>query len=423
MNPLRNPSWLVLCILPVVPVARGADFAIRDGDTVAFLGDSITAAGQYGRIIENYTLLRFPRRQVRFVNAGKGGDTAATSLTRLDRDVFERGATLVTVAFGVNDIGWGARADAEHKQKYLDSIRRIIERCKEHHVRVYICSAAITAENPDTAENGFLQKMCDEGMALSRSLGEGAIDVQRTMRRIQRKVWEANRNAKDEKEKETLHAGDGIHLNEYGQIAMAFAILKGLDAPAEVSSAAIDARGPAVIDATGCRVDRLARKDDALEFVRLDDGLPLNLGLIGLLSYRWVPIPDELNRYMLTVKHLKAGRYAVEVDGRSLGVFSGEQLAAGVNIASATPDAWEPGGPWDSQAAILRNFTDARNQLMLSRWLSGFYLTQSPNLEAIRKQADEINRSIEILQRTTAQPTPYHFVIKPAPPEPSKPGP
>ena len=72
-----------------------ADFAIRDGDTVVFLGDSITAARQYGKVIEDYTLLRFPNRKVKFVNAGKGGETARGSLDRLDASVFGRGATLV----------------------------------------------------------------------------------------------------------------------------------------------------------------------------------------------------------------------------------------------------------------------------------------------------------------------------------------
>ena len=40
--------------------AARAEFALGDGDTVVFLGDSITAARTYGKIIENYTLLRFP---------------------------------------------------------------------------------------------------------------------------------------------------------------------------------------------------------------------------------------------------------------------------------------------------------------------------------------------------------------------------
>src|SRR5690349_9059339 len=81
-----------------------ADFAVRDGDTVTFLGDSITAARGYTKIVEHYTLMRFPERRARFINAGQGGDTAHGSLQRLERDVFSKGTTLLTVAFGINDI-------------------------------------------------------------------------------------------------------------------------------------------------------------------------------------------------------------------------------------------------------------------------------------------------------------------------------
>src|SRR5262245_60909201 len=185
--------FLLLVLLPGPSVAaRAADFALEDGDTVVFLGDSITAARTYGKIIENYTLLRFPNRKVRFVNAGWGGDTAAGGLARLEGDVFVHKPTVLTVAYGVNDIGWGTRADDEHKKAYLDGIRGIVEECKKRGVRVYVCSAAATAEDPAKAADGFLQKMCDEGMALSRSLGGEAIDVQRAMRDIQKKVLEAN---------------------------------------------------------------------------------------------------------------------------------------------------------------------------------------------------------------------------------------
>src|SRR4051812_12071949 len=132
-------TTIFLVLITLAPRAGRADYALRDGDTVVFLGDSITAARTYGKIVENYTLLRFPDRKVRFHNAGWGGDTAAGGLKRLDRDVFARGATVVIVAYGVNDIGWGGKADAEHKQIYLDSIRGIVERCKGRGVRAFIC--------------------------------------------------------------------------------------------------------------------------------------------------------------------------------------------------------------------------------------------------------------------------------------------
>ena len=107
-----RPGVLLLCLVASVlhaPLPATADFAIRDGDTVVFLGDSITAARDYGKTIENYTLLRYPERKVRFVNAGWGGDTASGGAARLERDVLSKGATLVTVAYGINDKGIAAK--------------------------------------------------------------------------------------------------------------------------------------------------------------------------------------------------------------------------------------------------------------------------------------------------------------------------
>src|SRR5262249_35016952 len=154
-----------------------------------------------------------------------------------------------------------------------------------------------TAEDPAKAADGFLQKMCDEGMALSRCLGAQAIDVQRTMREIQKKVLESNQKVPDKAKHDTLHAADGIHLNDLGQLAMAYAILKGLGAPAEVSAVEIDAGGRKVLRADGCKVSDLVLKDSALEFTRLDEGLPFNYGVFYALNYRYVPVPESLNRY------------------------------------------------------------------------------------------------------------------------------
>jgi lysophospholipase L1-like esterase len=387
------------------------EFALRDKDVVVFLGDSITAAGTYGKIIENYTLLRFPNRKVHFYNMGKGGETAEGAVSRLDRDVFSLKPTVLMVAYGINDIGWGAKADPEHKTKYLNGIQAIVEQSRQHNIRVYICSAAITGVDPNQSENDFLQTMCDEGMALSRSLGGGAIDVQRAMRKIQKKVWATNEQASNPKERTSLHAEDTIHLNEFGHIAMAFAILKGLGAPADVSAATIDAPSNRVLAANSCSISDLQWKGSDLEFVRLDQGLPLNLGLVGILSYQFVPIPDELNRYMLAVRGLTEGKYEVIADGRLVSKYSSQELAAGVNLASATPDPWEPGGPWDAQAAILRSLTDARSEMFTGLRAGDFYLPDKTKLLSIRRNVIAINSDIEQLQRQTARPTPYRFAI------------
>lgn len=377
-----------------------------------FLGDSITAARTYGEIIENYTLLRFPARQVRFYNVGWGGDTAAGGAARLQRDVFPRQPTVLIVAYGMNDIGWGLRADEQHKQQYLAAIRAIIRDCQQRQVRVFVCSAAITAEEPEKAENGFLQRMCDEGLALARELGEGAIDVQRAMREVQRRVLRENQRIEDSARHTRLHAADGVHLNDLGQLAMAVAILKGLGAPSEVSAVEIDAAAERVVQATGCEVTELRAADNGLEFTRLDAGLPINFGLFGALNFRFVPVHNELNRYLLTVRNLPAGRYELTADKRGIATYTSEQLARGVNISSATTNAWQPGGPWDAQATSLRSLTEARSRLATAELLWNAHLQGSPQRPPLASDTAAIDEQLRQLQRQVARPMPYRLRLQ-----------
>ncbi len=391
------------------------EFALRDGDTVVFLGDSITAARTYGKIIEDYTLLRFPGRRIRFFNAGRGGDTAAGGLARIEQDVFSCQPTVLIVAYGTNDIGWGIKADEEHKKKYLDAVRGLVENCQQRKVRLFLCSAAITAEDPDRSETGFLQRMCDEGMALARKLGEQSIDVQRSMRTILKRVRAFNEAAKTSQKKVSLHAADGVHLNELGQLAMAFAILKGLQAPAEVSAVRLDLAGPKVAAAVGCKVTELVVDQGRVAFTRLDEGLPFNHGLFYALNFRFVPVLDELNRYILAIDHLPEGRYEVSADGRQVGTYPAKQLAHGVNLASVTANAWQPGGPWDAQASVVQALTDSRHHLAVANVLARSYLragTVPQELAAKTRQTDD---ELTALQRLAARPRPYRFLVRKAP--------
>lgn len=392
--------------------AGSAEFALKDGDTVVFLGDSITAARTYGRIVEQYTLLRFPGRRVHFHNAGWGGDTAAGGLARMDRDVLPFNPTVLIVAYGVNDIGWGTKADDAHKRAYLDGIRGIVEKAGARGCRVYVCSAAATAEAPDTAERGPLQAMCDDGMALARAMGEHSIDVQRSMRAVQRRMIEATAGDDPKKERPSLHVADGVHLNDEGQLAMAFAILEGLDAPVGVSSATFDAAGPAFAKSEGCSIANLSGDASRLEFDRLDDGLPLNLGLFGALRYRFIPVPERLNRYTLTIRNLPDGEYAIKADGRALGKWPAAKLAEGVDLASATADGWEPGGPWEAAAWALADATEARSKLGQVAPGLAHHLPNSTVIADLKARARAADARLEEVQRAVVAPRPFRFVVE-----------
>lgn len=408
---MRAFSCFILAALSSLLCAKAssAEYALRDGDTLVFLGDSITAARQYGKIIEDYTLLRFPDRKVRFINAGKGGETAKGSLERLESDVFARGATVVTVAYGVNDIGWGMKADDAHKQEYLQAIGELVDRCKARNVSVFICSAAITAEEPDKAEKGFLQRMCDEGLEVAKARGAETIDVQRSMRKIQRRVVESNSRQQDKSKHTTLHASDGIHLNDLGQMAMAFSILKGLGAPADVSAASVDAASGVVSAQDGCEITSVQMKGDELSFTRLDAGLPLNLAPLWMLQGMYIPLGEELNSYLLSVKGLPEGRYEVTADGRKLGKWKNTDLERGINIASATADPWQPGGTWDAQGHAVKVFTDMRDEIVHARRDMERDLANHPHFAALQEKATAIEEALIQLQRATVRPVAVQF--------------
>lgn len=418
-NRLRNLIAVIGSTLLLFTAACRAedtktDFALKDGDTLVFLGDSITAARGYTKIVELYTLMRYPERRVKFWNAGQGGDTAAGAAKRLEKDVFAHGATVVTVAFGVNDIGWGTKADQEHKQKYLDGVRTIVTECQKRKVRVFICSPAVMHQDPEKAETEFLQTMADEGMALAKSLGAEAIDLSRGMREVQRKVVTANAQEKDPKNITRLHVEDGIHLNDLGQLAMGWAMLKGLGAEAEVSNCVVDAAAGKVIGATGCKITDVKKLADGVTFLRKDAGLPMNLGVLSALQYRFIPVPDTLNGYRLTVKGLAAGQYTISVEGRGLGNWDAKQLAEGLNISSATADGWQPGGPWDAQSDIVKEIVDARDKLWMGGRVHAQHNDTNPQSAALASEFNRIDQQITGLARAQAKPYPYRFEVRAA---------
>ena len=67
-------------------IARAqADFPFRNNDVVVFLGDSNTAGAGYAKMLENFTLVRYPARKVVFYNAPASAATRRPAVRRVCR--------------------------------------------------------------------------------------------------------------------------------------------------------------------------------------------------------------------------------------------------------------------------------------------------------------------------------------------------
>lgn len=134
------PLALLLLLCLTVPIAR-ADASNPDAthraQRIVFLGDSITDGNSYPLLIRQ-ALAEAGRPVPVCVNAGIGGDTAAGMLKRLDRDVFPRRPSLVTLSAGINDVLHKV-PDADYER----DVTAIAERMKSAKVPLVILTTSI----------------------------------------------------------------------------------------------------------------------------------------------------------------------------------------------------------------------------------------------------------------------------------------
>ncbi len=80
-------------------------FIVGKNAVVVCLGDSITAAEDgYVTVMQNLISAGYPERNIRIVNAGRGGNRSTDMLARLQEDVVAHNPNVVTISAGINDV-------------------------------------------------------------------------------------------------------------------------------------------------------------------------------------------------------------------------------------------------------------------------------------------------------------------------------
>jgi hypothetical protein len=193
---------------------------------------------------------------------------------------------------------------------------------------------------------------------------------------------------------------------------MAHAILTGLQSPALVSEASIDAAG-AKAEGKQCAISDLKASAEGVTFTRLDDALPWPMHKDWLPMLPYTNQLKDLNWYGLKVAGLKEGQYAVKVDGEEVGTFSAAQLAEGVNLGNVTS-----GGVWKHGQELFQAI-EAKNRIVHGRF-RGVHLANIPDWLADvareRKPAELEKRMAQITEAQArvnklAQPRPHTFEV------------
>lgn len=354
---MKKQIFTLLCVLFAFNVIQAQQLKpFKQGDRIAFVGNSITDGGHYHSYIWLYYMTRFPYMRVRMGNLGIGGDTSAEILNRLEADVFAKNPTVVALTFGMNDSGYfellsdTAQTFKKHRlemvRKNYDGMEKIL---KKHGVRVIQIGTSPYDEyaklksNLYHGKNDFIRDMIAIQEISAKKNGWEFLDFNKPMTDMNRKRQKADSAF-------TICGHDRIHPDNDGHMVMAYIFLKaqGL-ADKCVADIEIDATKKQTISSENCSVYRLKANDGEVEFDYLANSLPYPLDTIarGGMEFKrpqsrvveHIPgFMENMNFEGLKISNLK-GNYEFKIDGEIIDTLSADQLSNGINMAqySNTP--------------------------------------------------------------------------------------
>ena len=213
------------CMTMLAAVAFSASafggLVVKDGDTLAFLGDSITAGGQSspdGYVNLVLRSLALEGVYVKPVKAGVSGHKSNNMLARLDRDVLSKKPNVMTLSCGVNDVWHQDRNAGVPLEDYKRNISAIFDKCAASNCQVVVLTATMF-EKPGMEKfrhNVSLAPYNEWLRAEARRRGYPLADLNADM-------WRAH--ADDPSVKLTR---DGVHMLPAGDRLMARGVLRAL---------------------------------------------------------------------------------------------------------------------------------------------------------------------------------------------------
>jgi lysophospholipase L1-like esterase len=217
---MKNLPTLLLSLFSVLvwsSLCSAADIPVKSGEKIAFMGDSITAAGAgpggYVRLV--ISGLEANDIKTTAIPAGISGHKSDQMLARLDKDVISKKPDWMTLSCGVNDVWHGAKGIP--LDQYKKNITEIVEKCQTANIKVMILTSTMIGEDQSNPNN---QKL----IAYNEFLHQLAVEKKCLLADLNADMQAALKAAPEHKG--NYLTKDGVHMNPLGNQMMATGILK-----------------------------------------------------------------------------------------------------------------------------------------------------------------------------------------------------
>ena len=191
---------------------------VKKDERIAFLGDSITQAGdrQNGYVDLIRDVLKKEQRGVKVLPAGISGHKVPDLMARFRKDVIEQDATLVFIYIGINDVWHSTSGKGTSASDYESGLRNLIRELRTSGADVVLATPSVIGEEP-LGENSLDEEL-EEFAAISRRV---AADEGATLCDL-RRAFQAHLRIFNPKDKaKGVLTSDGVHLNKAGNLLVA----------------------------------------------------------------------------------------------------------------------------------------------------------------------------------------------------------
>lgn len=343
--------------------------------SVAFIGDSITHLGHHIKLIEHYYNVRFPQKDIQFVNKGVPGNSAIGVVDRFEWDIAEDKYTgkidEATLMVGMNDVGrplYNINANTSLERKDLnisnciDNIEKIICKCVERGIRLTLITPSAYDETKGFSEatediqlgvNSYgLKNISEKISVLSKKYEIPLIDL-----------WTPTTDAIDEQREKgfggpVVPRSDRIHPDEYGGFFMGYQFIKQKNETSLVSSVEINVKtGDFSSENSTIIIENMSK--NKIEYTYLSNSIPVAHTKYykhteDFLGY---PVTQDINQEIIKIIGLEEGTYSIIIDGSSLSkTYTSAELEKGINIAI------DPNNPSQQQAVKSYEITEQKNE-------------------------------------------------------------
>ena len=330
---------------PATPLPPQVPFAFRAGDRLLLIGDSITEARRFSRMLETYLTVCMPDLQVEVRNVGKGGETAEEFLGRIDSDCLNFKPTIATVCYGMNDAGY-VNCNREDATKFRAASEVIVKKLLTAGARVVLGSPGCLGKLPPwqfvtdfkgtlDGLNTSLMYMREEAAAIAEANNLPFVDH----------FWNLytarfTAASKYGVEYAVCGADDGVHPSWAGHVVMAYGFFEALGFDGGLGTFTIDLAAKTA--ATDQSHTFKAEKEGTFTFTStsypycaegpIDQDWSLRSGMT------LVPFNQDFNRMILKVTGATAPRYRVSwMNHQNMleewHAYTAAELAQGVNLA------------------------------------------------------------------------------------------